>query len=261
MRPSPRRMDRILRKNARVLLPGLVLALLLLVWEASVRLLGVPALILPGVGDVYRVSLEEFPTLLAGARNTVLEVLLAAAAATLLGFLTGTVIFFSPLIRRAIFPYLLITQTVPKVALAPVLLLWFGIGPPSRFMLAFLIAYFPMVINTVTGLATASDAMLRYARSLAASEWQVFVKVRLPHALPAVVGGAKITVSVSVIGVIVGEFVASEQGLGSLILNSAAVLNTALTIAAILWVGVIGLGLVGVVELLERRFVFWSEKE
>ena len=149
------------------------------------------------------------------------------------------------------------TQVVPKVALAPILIAWFGIGMQSRLILAFLIAYFPMVINTLTGILGTADASLRYARSLAASELQVLLKVRLPAALPAIMGGVKITASVAVIGIIVGEFVATDQGMGKVIVESVAAMDTSLMVAATLAVGCLGLLLLAVLEVVDKRIVYW----
>jgi NitT/TauT family transport system permease protein len=246
------------KQKSRFVLPLVVLVGILLLWDQAVRLFEIPTLILPNPKDVYETFLTEFPRLFRAARETLVEVVLAAGCAIVGGLFSAFLIFQFPVFRRAFFPYILMTQTMPKVALAPVLIVWFGVGFTSRLVLAFLIAYFPMVINTVAGLAGTSETMLRYARSLSASGWQIFVKVRVPNALPAMIGGVKITVGVSVIGIIVGEFVASEGGLGRMIFESAALLETPLTIASILLVAAIGLGLVGLVELLERFLVYWT---
>jgi NitT/TauT family transport system permease protein len=144
------------------------------------------------------------------------------------------------------------------VALAPILVAWFGIGLQSRVVLAVLIAYFPMVINTMTGILGTREANLRYARSLVISEWQVLTKVRLPEALPSIIGGIKITAGAAVIGIVVGEFVAAEGGLGKVIVDSGAVLNTALMIAATILIAAIGLGIIGALEVIDRRVIYWQ---
>ena len=199
----------------------------------------------------------EREVLLKAAAETLAEIILATAIAVAAGFVTAIVIALSPIMRRVVFPYILMTQVVPKVALAPILIAWFGIGMQSRLILAFLIAYFPMVINSLTGILGTREASLLYARSLAASDWQILLKVRLPEALPSIVSGIKITTGIAVIGIVVGEFVATEGGLGKVIINSAAVLNTALTIAATVVIAAIGLALLGMLELAERRIVYW----
>ena len=189
-----------------------------------------------------------------------LAVVLAAVLAIAGGFLTAALLSLVPFVRRAIFPYILMTQVVPKVAIAPILIVWFGTGMTSRLILAFLIAYFPMVVNTLTGLLSVGQPMLRYAQSLTASEWQVFTKVRLPVAVPMILSGVKITMTVAVIGIVVGEFVAADEGLAKIIIESSARLETALTVSATLLVALIGLVLLGLVEVVERRLVFWRSK-
>src|SRR5262249_16502777 len=186
------------------------------------------------------------------------SILPALVAPAVAGSATAVVIGTSRLVRRAVFPYILATQVLPKVALAPVLIAWFGIGMESRLVLAFLISYFPMVINTLAGLLGTSEAVLRYAHSLAASEWQILIKVRLPAAMPSIVSGVKITAGVAVIRIVVGEFVATDRGLGKVIIDSSASLDTSLTIAATLIIGVLGLLLLGALEVVEKRIVYWQ---
>jgi NitT/TauT family transport system permease protein len=226
-------------------------------WSLAVRVLEIPPILLPGPGAVVDALLTERDVLLKASAETLTEIVLATVIAVVAGFVTAIVIGLSPAVRRMVFPYILMTQVVPKVALAPILVAWFGIGMQSRLVLAFLIAYFPMVINTLTGILGTREASLLYARSLAASDWQILLKVRLPEALPSIVGGIKITAGIAVIGIVVGEFVATEGGLGKVIIDSAAVLDTALTIAATFVIAAIGLMLLGVLELAEKRIVYW----
>jgi NitT/TauT family transport system permease protein len=229
-----------------------------MVWGPAVRFFNVPPILLPGPLAVFDAALKEADVLLQAATSTLTEILLAMTVAVVAGFATAILIGISPATRRVIFPYILMTQVVPKVALAPILIAWFGIGMQSRLVLAFLIAYFPMVINTLAGILATSDASLRYARSLAASNSQVLIKVRLPAALPSIMGGIKITAGLAVIGIVVGEFVATDGGLGKVIIDSTAVLNTALTVAATLTIACIGLALLGLLEFAEKRIVYWQ---
>jgi NitT/TauT family transport system permease protein len=253
-----RRLEVALRRHRSLIMPVAVFFAVGLAWHLSVTLLRVPPILLPGPIAVLRSIIAEHEILMEAAAYTLSEILLATVIAVVAGFVTALVISISPLIRRTVFPYILMTQVVPKVALAPILIAWFGIGMQSRLVLAFLIAYFPMVINTLTGILGTSEQSVRYARSLAASEWQVLVKVRLPGALPAIVSGIKITAAVAVIGIVVGEFVATDRGLGKVVIESGAVMDTSLTIAATFTIACIGLFLLGLLEVAEKRIVYWQ---
>lgn len=244
-----------------VLIPGVALISIGVVWDVAVVVTETPALLLPRPIQVWDSAIANGGALFAASWSTMSEILLASLIAVSGGFLTAVVLSAIPFFRRAVFPYILMTQVVPKVALAPILIAWFGTGMQSRLVLAFLIAYFPMVINTLTGLLGTSEAMVRYSQSLAASEWQVMLKVRLPAALPSIMGGVKITTAVAVIGIVVGEFVATDRGLGKLIIESVALLDTPLTVAATFAIALIGLLLLAVVEVLERRVVYWHAAE
>jgi NitT/TauT family transport system permease protein len=227
-------------------------------WQLAVTMLEVPSILLPGPLAVLDTIVVQHEILLEAAASTSMEIVLATALAVVAGLATAVAVGISPMTRRMVFPYVLMTQVVPKVALAPILIAWFGIGMPSRLILAFLIAYFPMVINSLAGLLGTSETALRYARSLAASEWQILAKVQMPGALPSIMSGMKITAGVAVIGIVVGEFVASDRGLGKLIIESMAAMDTSLTIAGVIVINVVGLLLLGVLELVERRVVFWQ---
>src|SRR5262245_23954225 len=254
----PLRIPALGRTYRGVIIPIIVFMVVGLGWAFAVNVLEIPPILLPGPVAVFKALLEERDRLLKASAETLTEIALATVIAVVVGFVTAILIGLSASVRRVVFPYILMTQVVPKVALAPILIAWFGIGIQSRLILAFLIAYFPMVINTLPGLLGVREANLRYARSLAATEWQILLKLRLPEALPSIVSGIKITAGVAVIGIVVGEFVATEGGLGKVIIESAAVLNTALTIAATLLIGAIGLVLLGVLELAEKRIIYWQ---
>ena len=254
-------MKSLFRSQRKIILPGLIFASILAMWAGLVDFFEVSALLLPSPMEVIRVTIEEAQSLRSAAWSTFSEIVLAAVIAIVVGFLTAVLLSLVPFVRRAIFPYILMTQVVPKVAIAPILIVWFGIGMTSRLVLAFLIAYFPMVVNTLAGLLSVGQPMLRYARSLTASEWQVFIKVRLPIAIPMIVSGVKITMTGAVIGIVVGEFVAADEGLAKIIIESTARLETALTVSATLLVTLIGLVLLGLVEVVERHLVFWRARE
>lgn len=254
-------MKSLFRSQRRLILPGLIFASILAMWAGLVDLFEVTALLLPGPMEIIRVTIDESRSLSIAAWSTFSEIVLAAVIAIVGGFLTAVLLDLVPFARRAIFPYILMTQVVPKVAIAPILIVWFGTGMTSRLVLACLIAYFPMVVNTLTGLLSVGQPMLRYAQSLTASEWQVFTKVRLPVAVPMIISGVKITMAGAVIGIVVGEFVAADEGLAKVIIESSARLETALTVSATLLVAVIGLVLLGLVEVVESRLVFWRARE
>lgn len=258
--PQPRALPNLPRStNARAtIIPAVVFLAIGLAWHFAVTLLKVPPIVLPGPAAVFDAIVEQRGLLLEAAISTLTEIVLATAIAVVAGFLTALAISISPMVRRMVFPYILMTQVVPKVALAPILIAWFGIGMQSRLILAFLIAYFPMVINSLAGLLGTNESSVRYARSLAASELQILLKVRFPAALPSIMSGIKITAGVAVIGIVVGEFVATDRGLGKVIIESTATMDTALTIAGVVIISALGLLVLGALEVIERHIVYWQ---
>jgi NitT/TauT family transport system permease protein len=158
-------------------------------------------------------------------------------------------------------PIIALFNSLPKIALAPLFLLWFGFGIVPNIMIAVLIAFFPVVINTATGLNAVEEDLLDLVRYLDASKWQVFLKIRLPNSLPYVFSGFKISATLCVVGVIVGEFIASTQGLGYLIKSSQGTMDTPPMFASLILISILGLSFFGAISLLERLVMPWQDSK
>lgn len=241
-----------------LLLPVGFAALVLLAWEFGVRLGHVPAVILPPPSDVVAATWADHAILLRHAIPTTLESAAGFLLATVLGIAIAVLMTYSRAARQALYPNLVFFQLIPKIALAPLFLVWFGIGAPSRLAFAVFIAFFPIVIATASGLMNVDRNMVRLCRSLTGTEWQIFAHVRFPAALPYIFGGMKIGITLAIIGVVIGEFITAQAGLGYLIIFATARADTAVALAAILILCVSGLGLFGLVAAAEhvasRRF-------
>ena len=215
--------------------PGLAL-LILVAWQVAVPALGLSEFVLPTPAQIARRIAKDWPLLLAHARVTLFEVLGGFAFAVLAGIPTALLIFYSRIFERAVYPLLIAEQAVPKVALAPLVVLYLGYGWAPKIFLAFLIGYFPIVVATVVGLQSIEPAMVDLLRAMGASPWQTFVKLRLPAALPNLFGGLKLAIGLAVIGAVIGEYVAAERGLGYLQLQANSQFDTTLNFASLLFV-------------------------
>ena len=230
-----------------------VAAVALLVWELLVRGLQIPEVLLPAPSAVLAVfGGEHGRTLMDNAAPTGLQAVSGFLAAALLGFAIAVAISYSQWFKEAIYPYLIAFQVLPKVAFAPIFVLWFGIGFKSRFAFATFICFFPIVIALATGLRETSADMLRMSRAFGATKAQTFVHVRLPYALPYLFSGLRIAATLSIIGVVIGEFITADRGLGHLILFASSKSSTALVLAAIVVLCAIGLAMYGAVVATER---------
>ena len=228
----------------------------LVVWEAAVAALGIKAVVLPRPSAIAAVVLERWPLLLEHLWPTFYQILLGFVLSVVGGFVMAVLLVYSERIRKGVLPLIVTSQIVPKVAVAPLLVVWFGTGDLSRLLLAFLIAFFPIVINTVVGLTSVDDD-IKMARAFMGTRWQIFAKIRLPHALPLIFGGMKISITLAVIGIVVAEFVAAQRGIGYLIVMANGLLDTPLMMAAIAVLSAMGLALYGLVVALERIVVYW----
>jgi len=240
--------------------PSLLLfGVLLVLWQLAGPVFGVRQYLLPSPASVVRAALGSGVPWHTHLVVTTLEIIGGFALAGAAGVVLGVVIAWSPPMARALVPFLVFVNTLPKVAVAPLFLLWLGYGIVPNMLIAALIGFFPVVINTAVGLTQVDEELLDLGRVFGAPTWKVFVKIRLPNALPYVLSALKVTATAAVVGAIVGEFVASQAGLGMVIVNAQTNLNTPVAFAALVWISVIGLALYGLVGLAARRWAPWAD--
>jgi NitT/TauT family transport system permease protein len=233
---------------------GAALAALAL-WQAVVRLAHVSPAILPPPTDIAAQIASHLPLLLKHAVPTTLETLLAFGISIPLGIVLAALMTCSTAVNRAFYPNIVFFQLIPKIALAPMFVVWLGIGSPSRVTFSVFISFFPILIATATGLQAVSRDTLRLCRSVGASEWQILAYVRFPTSLPYIFSGMKIAVTLAIIGIVVGEFIASQAGLGYLILFASSRQQADLGLACIAVLCTVGLLLYGIVALGEKAMM------
>ena len=249
----------------QALAPALVVAGLLLAWELAARwdvladLLSIEPFLVPAPTDVAESLWEDRSLLADDAWVTLLEVVLAFLLALVAGVGLAILIHLSETSRRALYPLMVASQTIPIVVLAPVLVVWFGFGIVPKLLIIALICFFPITVNAYDGLRSVDPELLKMMRTLGANRLQSLRRAELPWALPFIFSGAKIAVAVAVIGAVFGEWAGSDSGLGHLILVSSGELSTSLTFAAIAVLSAIAICLFGLLALLERRIVTWKE--
>lgn len=232
----------------------LVLAAIFLTWECSVRWLQISSLLLPSPIQVLRSLVENLlnGVLVKHGAVTLIEILGGFVLGSSLGICLGGVIALSPKIHRILNPYIIASQTMPKLALAPLFALWFGFGYTPKILIAGLICFFPLFESTVTGLTVIPREQSMLFRSLGASKWQTLIKLQIPHALPYLFSGFRIAVVLSVVGAIVGEFIGANAGLGTMIMVAQSTMDTPLMFAVFIVLTVIGLLLYKLFIYLER---------
>ncbi len=243
----------------RALLLPLTLVLGLLAWASLVRLAGLPSFILPTPGDVWRsfMRVAADGTLAFHAWVTLTEVLLGLGLGVVIATLLGYALAKSTQLERLLSPYIVASQAIPIVAVAPLLIIWFGPGMLSKVLVSALIVFFPVLVNTVVGVRSVPEELYDLMRSLRAGRWETFVKLEVPASLPVLIGGLKVGATLSVIGAVVGEFVGADRGLGFLINLGRGMYNTPLVFVAIFALIAMALGLYGVVSLLEAWLLRW----
>jgi NitT/TauT family transport system permease protein len=229
----------------------------LIIWELLVILFKVPAYLLPKPTDIFLTIISDMRSLTNHGWVTAYEMLLGYFLAIAIAIPLAIGITASDTFDRFIMPILLFFQVVPKIAIAPLFLIWFGFGTTPKVMVAFLISFFPIVIDTAIGLRSVSSEMIDLARSMGATKGQIFRNFRLPTSLPYLFSGLKVAATLAVVGAVVGEFVGADRGLGYLLLVSNSNLNTALTFAVIVALTLQGLVMYYAVEVLERFLIPW----
>jgi NitT/TauT family transport system permease protein len=227
-------------------------------WEAAIRGLGVRSIILPAPSEIIATMIDRHNLLLSQLWPSLYLTILGFALSVVGGILVAVLITYSSILRRGFYPIIIVSQVVPKISIAPLFIVWFGTGTISSLLLAFLIAFFPMTINSALGFQSIDEDIHHMARTFMGSRWQIFWKIRMPNALPYIFSGMKISITLAIIGVIVSEFVASQEGIGYLIKLAGGLLDTPLMMAAITVLSLAGLLLYGLIALAERRAVYWQ---
>ena len=233
----------------------------LFLWEGLVRSLHVPVWLFPAPSHIIDVIAEKNSVMLFHTLVTLEETLLGFAFALGLGIVCAVGIVHFPVLRDTLYPSLIMFNSFPKIAIAPLFVIWIGVGIESKIANAFLVALFPIVINGIMGLTDIDPELLELVRAMSKSRWVLFWKIRLPHSLPFLFAGCKIAISLAVIGAIVGEFISGRAGLGYLVLSANAYFNTAMAFTALFYLVLMSLALYGMVILAEKFMLPWHRRE
>lgn len=239
---------------------GIMLALLG-IWEGYVRLFAVPKWLLPAPSVIAVTLVASWDLLWAHTLVTLLEVVVGFGLSLLCGVILACGIAFSRTLERALYPFVIASQTVPIIVIAPLLLIWVGYGLTPKVIVVALIAFFPIVVNTVDGLKSVDLDAVNLLRTMGASRWQIFVKVQVPSALPLLFSGTRVAMAVSVIGAVIGEWVGSSQGLGYLMIRSKPQFLTERIFAAIVILSAMGVALFVLVGVVEKLAIPWWHNE
>ncbi len=240
----------------------LLLALLVGGWEVAARWLGLSALVLPPPSRIAQALWQGLASgyLWPHLWATVAELVFGLAAGCTIGFGAGVLLAEVPALRRLVMPYVVVSQVVPKLALMPLFIVWFGFGLAPTVVITALICFFPLLENTLTGLARVAPAQLELFRMLGATRWQTLLRLKLPSGLPAVLAGLRVAVVLALVGAVVGEFIGASRGLGALIIAAQGSMDTPLMFAVLVLVSAIGLVLYRCALYLERRLLQPAEQ-
>ena len=228
-----------------------------LLWEGAVRLFRVPTYLLPPPSVIFLDFLGRWNRVMQNTLITTQEIVAGYLTAVLVSIPLALVIAYSRFMEETVYPIIVFFQIVPKIAIAPLFIIWFGFGFTPKLLLVFLLSFFPIVVSSIAGFKSVDAEILDLARSTGASQWMMFRKIRLPYALPNIFTGLKVAAALSATAAVVAEFVASDKGLGYLLLEFNGNLNTSMVFATIIVLSIVGLLVYYVVELIERILIPW----
>lgn len=240
------------RRTAMQFSPLLLVVSLIVLWQVLVRLFEVPAFLLPAPTDIVRLMIDEWALIQMHSLSTIWSIASGYVAATAFALAVSAVMIRFPLVERLIMPIFVGLQSVPKIAIAPLILVWVGAGVGSKILVVASIAFFPIVINTMAGFKEIDRGLADVFRSVDASERQMFFRLRLPYAMPYIFAGLRIATTLAVLGAIVAEWLAASNGLGYLVLSGSFNFNTARSFAAIIMLAIIGTAFFAFMSWLER---------
>ena len=241
--------------------PVLLVALLIVLWQVVIWVFRIPPYLIPAPGKVVGQLIEQWPTLLRQAVPTTWATLGGFALSIAFGIPMALVIAYSRTVESYVYPLLVFSQSVPKIAIAPLFVVWFGFGLIPKVISAFMLGFFPVVVSTVMGFKSVDADMIDLARSMKASRLATFMRISLPQALPSIFAGLKVSVTLAVVGAVVGEFVGSNSGLGYVLQKANGTFDLPLMFAALVILSMIGVLLFLVLELIERWLMPWHASQ
>lgn len=247
-------------KIRQALSPWLTALGLFFLWEFACRVFAVPEMILPAPSQIIQSMVQYWAVIQSEALQTLFTTLVGFALAIFFGVLLGVLVGASPGIYRAINPLMIGFNSIPKVAIVPILVMWFGIGTVPAVLCAFLTAFFPIAVNVATGIAHLEPELADVLRSLGATKSVILRKVALPRALPYLFASLKVAITLAFVGSVVSEMVASNAGIGYLLLNASSSFRVPLVFAALIVVGVMGILMYGISDFIERRSTSWAKR-
>jgi NitT/TauT family transport system permease protein len=237
--------------------PMWLLLMLIVLWDLAIRLFKVPPYLIPTPWSVARQLVVEWPMLWRETLPTLYATLGGFALSALIGVPIAMWIAYSRVVESFVYPLLVFSQSIPKVAIAPLFVVWFGFGIVPKVIAAFLLGFFPVVVSTVQGFKSVEGDVIDLARSMGANPFKVFLKFRLPTALPSIFSGLKVSVTLAVVGAVVGEFVGSNSGIGYVLQKANGTFDLPLMFAALVILSLVGVLLFLVIELIERWLLPW----
>ena len=257
--PPRRRKPYLLRrKSLRHNLPWVVIIGIFVVWEVVVRVFDIEQFVLPAPSAIFASGWQWREPILINAWQTLLTTVIGFLFAVIVGLLAGIAIGSSTLVYDSFYPALIGFNSIPKVAVVPILVIWFGVGTIPAIITAFLIAFFPILVNVAVGIATVEPELQDVLRALGASRWQVIRKVGLPRAMPYFFASLKVAIAAAFVGTIVAETVAANKGIGNLMLVASSRFEVPLAFAALLVTSVMGIGMYLICAAVERRMTGWA---
>lgn len=230
---------------------------LFVIWETAVRIFGVATYLLPPPSLIWTEFASRWSYVLANTWITTSEIIAGYLVAVAVSVPLAVFVAYFPTMERMFYPIIVFLQIVPKIAIAPLFIIWFGFGYTPKILLVFLLSFFPIVVSSIAGFKSIDDETMELARSTGASAWMIFRKIRLPHALPSIFTGLKVAAALSSTAAVVAEFVASDKGLGYLLLRYNGDLETPMVFATIIVLSIVGLIVYYAVELLEKFAIPW----
>ena len=248
------------RRLDKVFYPLAFFIAIIFFWLFFVNILHTPEYILPSPLQILNDLFSNFSIYLNHTSITFFEAIMGYLLANIIGFAIAVVFTYSKSFEKGLYPYAIALKTTPIIAIAPILIIWFGTGMLSKIITAAIICFFPILVNSVKGLSSIDESHLDLFKSFSANKFQIFTKLRLPNALPFIFSALKISAGLAVVGAIVGEFVGAKAGLGFLILTSSYYLDTTKMFTAVILSAILGMIIFYSVSFLEKRIVFWQKR-